>query len=276
MVSIQLSAQLPRADLLDASQKAFFAIEKVHQALNFYAADSELSLLNASHPGCWHSASTAMFEVLQCALSISAQSAGVFDVCANTALIGKKRDVVAASWRDIELDHAAQRVRLHCRATLDFGGIAKGYAVDCAAEVLQSFFSDITNSVPRRLDFKQPSFSINAGGDLRLSDWRDQTAELRLPDTDLPITVRMRNSALASSSDEVSCRTIQVDQHRPARSSRCCYSVFAARCMHADALTKVLRMHPAPGAVLAEFGACGLITRAPNPASVTQTQFICA
>ncbi len=271
VVSIHLSGASPRAALLEASQLAFSAIDSVHRALNFHAPDSELSKLNSAS-GRWCDASAALIEVLSCALSISAQSDGVFDVCTNMISSTKSRTTPAPSWRDIELDIERKSVRLHRSAKIDLGGIAKGYAVDCAVDVLQRFFDTASDSVQAATLDQQPHFSVNAGGDLRLSDWRNQMTHVRVPNSEALIAVPMQNAAFASSSDEVRRRTIDTQRQRLAHRSGHCYSVFSARCMHADALTKVLRLHPAPHAVLAHFFATGLVTCASNVESESNVQ----
>ena len=110
---------------------------------------------------------------------------------------------------------------------VDLGGIAKGYAVDRAMALIPA---DI-------------GACVNAGGDLRMSHWRQEHFEVRVPGSPprAPIRLPMRNAAVASS---IGCpgdhlgMIIDPHKRRPVGDARS-YSVFAASAMRADALTKI-------------------------------------
>jgi hypothetical protein len=54
---------------------------------------------------------------------------------------------------------------------------------------------------------------------------------------------------------------VGVDRRRQRRAPTV-WSVFAATAMRADALTKVLRLHPSPGPILQSLGAQGAVLHA--------------
>ena len=74
------------------------------------------------------------------------------------------RDLPAGGWRDIHIDAATNRITIPPGTALDFGGIAKGMAVDAAASLLAEF------GVEAAL--------VNAGGDMRVA--RDDAAEWQI------------------------------------------------------------------------------------------------
>jgi FAD:protein FMN transferase len=238
-VSLQLRSDiLDRSDLLALSSIAFAAIGNVHRSMSYQSVTSELSEVNRIGAGAWMQISSAMLTVIDRALDISAASGGVFDIAfANTNVAVKG----IGDWRDIELDRNNNRIRLHAPITLDLSGIAKGFAVDQAAHTLSAHCD----------------YTINAGGDLKISDWQHRHAHLRFVNTANEIEFAMQRASLASSSDAYQRATFDHAKKRLADSSDASYSVFADSCMVADALTKVLRLHADPRKVLQDFDAVG-------------------
>ncbi len=248
-VDIALQGSASAASLQSLANQAFSAIRRVHEAMSFHLADSELSRVNREATTRPVPISEALHEVLQTALDISRRSDGAFDVSVAGTLMRQgvlPRQALCldrqASWRDIELtDH---HVRFHRPLLIDLGGIAKGYAVDQACAVLPD---DVR-------------FGVNAGGDLRLSHWRSESAQVRLPGHgELTRTVSMRNAALASSADLGRDRySVVVGPHRRRlRRHSLSLSVFAGNAMLADALTKVMRVHQDPARILTDLSAEG-------------------
>jgi thiamine biosynthesis lipoprotein len=95
---------------------------------------------------------------------------------------------VPGAWRSIEVDPGAGTVRIPSGARLDFGGIAKGMAVDAALDLL--------------VDRGIGPVAVDAGGDLAvrgtppgLDGW-----PVALPDADGTAAVRIATGALATSS----------------------------------------------------------------------------
>lgn len=119
---------------------------------------------------------------------------------------------------------------------LDLGGIAKGFAVDQAVE-----------RVRRALRGSNHSGCVNAGGDLRV--WGDSTERIRLrarePGAFFDRIVEVSETAVATSSlrdlssDDLSPAIhLQMPAGIPCRGARTA-TVFANRCLIADALTKI-------------------------------------
>ncbi len=135
----------------------------------------------------WFAASQTLFAAATAALDAAHATDGIFDptLLAHMRAFGYDRDYAELSqeapadeparpaiapadaddaitpiiplptggWRAVELDPAGRRIRLPGGVGLDLGGIAKGWAADCAVE---RFFADF------------PGVIVNLGGDLRL------------------------------------------------------------------------------------------------------------
>jgi thiamine biosynthesis lipoprotein len=138
------------------------------QTLSRFRADSELSQLNQA-AGKPVRVSQLLLNVLQTALIAAEATEGLFDPTLLNQLVrmGYDRsfdalplhlpDSIASAapgggWRKIKVDAGQQSVTLPEGVGLDFGGIAKGMAVDAAVELLN------------RLGIR-PAL-VNAGGDL--------------------------------------------------------------------------------------------------------------
>lgn len=138
-----------------AASSAFNVIAALEQSMSDYRSDSEISeLAHRAGFGLTH-VSSDLLAVLICANEISFASDGAFDVTIGpvtqlwrqakqdgaapeqTALAEAHRLV---NWRDLKLDADARSAELTKPGMrLDLGGIAKGYAGDCAIRVLRDF-----------------------------------------------------------------------------------------------------------------------------------------
>ena len=225
-----------------AFNAAFQEVAIIQRLMSFHDPASDLSRLNAAsqaepvevHPYTW--------TVLRRALEISAATQGCFDITIGSELVAwellprpaKWLARSSGSWRDIELCPDG-RVCLHRPLCLDLGGIAKGFAVDKATEVLQE--RGATRSV------------VNAGGDLRVrgagSEWVALAAETSPAGT--PVLEVEEGSVASSGSRQLRhvhplpFRSPHVDgvSRTPARPDRF-VSVLCEECLVADALTKVV------------------------------------
>ena len=225
-------------------EHAFKAVEAVQERMSYHNSTSELTRLNRRASTEWVTVSESLLTVLRCALDLARQSEGAFDptVAVRLTSLGFLPRVAgspiasrSATWRDIELDERNSRVRFHRPLRLDLGGIAKGYAVDLAVEVL------LTAGVKSGL--------VNAGGDLRgfgSDHWSIAIRHPREPSVVLA-TLPLHNTAMATSSGTFSQRrrgntliTALLDGRDrapiPVESSA---SVIAPTAMIADGLTKV-------------------------------------
>lgn len=103
--------------MLDAVRDTSEALDSL---LSTFRDDSEISRINRERGG---TLTPTFVTVLREALAVAAASGGAFDPT--------KRD-----WRGVTLDAELGTVRLRSGVALDFGGIAKGYALDRAAALL--------------------------------------------------------------------------------------------------------------------------------------------
>ncbi|MEN9862422.1 MAG: hypothetical protein RLZZ601_186 [Pseudomonadota bacterium] len=226
---------------LHAIEMAFTAIEQVQSLMGFHDPDSELSQINArSHLGPirihpW----TA--EVLTIAKEIQIESHGIFNCgvghrLVQAGLLPKHFSLNDQSFGGIEdlLFIEPNLVQSKLPLCLDLGGIAKGYAVDKAAEVL--------------LAHDVQSGSVNAGGDMRVFGNLTQNIQIRNPSKphELFQIGSMKVGAIATSSlyfakrdaDAKSYMVNPLNQEHIEFSES--YSVIANECVYADALTKVV------------------------------------
>ncbi|MEM6453561.1 MAG: FAD:protein FMN transferase [Acidobacteriota bacterium] len=243
-VKIALRARDDGADretLIAHSDAAFAAIADVQRAMSAHDPDSELSRLTRTGHRAPVRVSSDLRTVLACALRLSAQTDGAFDVTIGGAMVdrgllpdvadGDARADRRASWRDVVLEDDV--VRLARPLRIDLGGIAKGYAVDRALA-----------AVPPHVDAV-----VEAGGDLAMRPWRDQTIAVRVPGLirrDRLIALPMRAAAVASSAGHWRGQPLAIlcPQRRRAPRVRHGMTVFAPSCMLADALTKAAFLAP--------------------------------
>ncbi|HEY9098367.1 MAG TPA: FAD:protein FMN transferase [Thiobacillus sp.] len=242
-----------------AIEQAFAAVQCIQALMSYHDPKSDVSRVNRSgttgitvDPHTWF--------VLDTARAIAEASNGLFDISIAPELVREgylphHADLApvdpAANWQHIELlpDH---RVRFSHSLHIDLGGIAKGYAVDCAIRALQN--AGI------------PAGRVNAGGDLRLFGEVAETIHVRHPGaaTQLLPLCQLRDGAVATSApyysqrlhpDRVVTPLINPTTRQPCTDTRS-VSVLANHCMLADALSKVVFADPDQAiAVLDQFGA---------------------
>lgn len=250
---------------LHAIEMAFTAIERIQSLMGFHNTDSELSEINArSHlePTRIHSWTA---KVLTIAQEIQIESQGIFN-CG----IGHRLVEAGLLPRHLNLDNHSfggiedlffiepNWVKSKLPLCLDLGGIAKGFAVDKAVEVL--------------VDHGIHSGSVNAGGDMRIFGDLAQDIQIRSPASphELIQIGSMKAGAIATSSlyftkRDADAKSYMVDPiHQEHVEFINSYSVIADECVYADALTKVVSVtgntqHPC----LSHFSAQAI--RIPNP-----------
>jgi len=237
-VEISIEDEAPSFQALD---EAFLAIEQVQSLMGFHNPESELSQINARsylepiaiHP--W----TA--EVLTIAKDIHRQSQGLFNCGIGHCLVEAGLLPRHSKWSNYSFGGIQDLVFLEPKRVLseqllclDLGGIAKGYAVDKAIEAL------IANGVQSGL--------VNAGGDMRVFGDHSREIEIRNPSrpNELIQIGSMKAGAIATSSlyfakRDANARSFMVNplkqEHVEFSGS---YSVVSAKCVYADALTKVV------------------------------------
>ena len=214
---------------------AFDAITLVEKLMSFHNPESELSLLNR----CGHLRSVKLhpwtYEVLREAKRFWVESRGLFDVTVarlleTSGVLPRHQDYPAVSPEDrgeaIELLPRSYAL-LSAPVRIDLGGIAKGFAVDKAVEILQ--------------DAGMSAGLVNAGGDLRAFGADPQPIHVRIPENPqetFPL-LSLCNGAIATSASYFSPYAL-VDP----RTQRCIcplssVTVIAPSCIAADSLTKV-------------------------------------
>jgi thiamine biosynthesis lipoprotein len=141
-------------DMDDLQQDLAAAVDQVDQQMSPWKPDSDLMRVNRAPVDAWVEVPAELMEVLVCALEVNRQSAGAFDPCVgglvNAWGFGAQSDAPDAiairiarqsqplpAHACLVLDKAAGRVRKRVPLQLDLCGIAKGYAVDRMAQVLQ-------------------------------------------------------------------------------------------------------------------------------------------
>jgi thiamine biosynthesis lipoprotein len=221
------------AEALAALDAAFAEVACVHRRMSFHEADSDLSRIHAAVPGTIVVVDARTVEVLHIAQNVELVSRGVFNIAVAARLVangGLPRPQSpfaphnSACWRDIEL-LPDRGVRLRKPLWLDLGGIAKGYAVDRAIDILRA--RGATQAC------------VNAGGDLRVYGARAEPVYLRAGYGQHPI-VELANAAIATSAAAIgrASHLHGVTGNRVGGGAS--VSVVADRCVIADALTKVV------------------------------------
>lgn len=159
-----------REALNAAISTAFDEFRRIDGLMSLHRADSELSRLNAGAAAGPVLVSPDLFRVISKAQEIARQTEGSFDIT-----IRPLADLWGFIWKEyrlpteaelravlprvnyqlvqLEPDRGAGRF-LAPGVSIDLGGIAKGYAVDCAIEKLDSL--GVSNAM------------VKAGGDLRV------------------------------------------------------------------------------------------------------------
>jgi len=244
--------------------RAAAAVERIFSRLNDrftrFRTDSELSKVNGA-AGRWTRVSPEFAELARRSLAAAEQTNGLFDPTILPALLaaGYDRDfdeVIAGArlalhppepcgrWRDVRLE--SDRIMIPEGTSIDFGGIAKGWAVDLAAERAAEIL---------------PWCMVDAGGDLRVAGDavppegiqiavehpEDATVEL--------VRLRLAHGALATSS--ITVRSWGPGMHHlidprtgaPADTGVTQATVWAPRCAEAEVGSKValLQGEEAPG-----------------------------
>jgi thiamine biosynthesis lipoprotein len=153
-----------------AARAAFARIAALDNMMSDYRPQSEVRRLE-SRPGEWQVVSPELFAVVARAIHVARVTDGAFDPTVGPVvavwrearrsgrlppparLDSAKRLV---GWRRVGLDSARQAVNLGSGIRLDLGGIAKGYIIQEALDILRS------RGVPKAL--------IEAGGDIVVGD----------------------------------------------------------------------------------------------------------
>lgn len=214
-----------------AVEAAIAAIVHVHACMSAQRAGSDIDRINRQAHRRAVRVDPWTLEVLARALELSEATAGAFDVV-----------VPEGSARHTDVVLEGGTVRLLRPARLDVSGIAKGFAVDVAVDVLQRHGAS--------------AGSVNAGGDLRFLGGKSGFVSVRVPGRPAesvqlpPLPYR----AYATSSGEFGTRLYDP---RTGESSALDWSVTvaASTCLVADALTKAVALLGPVNSLLRRFDA---------------------
>lgn len=224
---------------------AYEAIRQVHKHMSLHDDNSDLGRYRLANVGDTIEINAHTALVLHCAEILWKETQGYFDVCIGNVLI--KQHYHPLSWlygkeplisnrqplfitMQNGLNFLTKTTEGQC---IDLGGIAKGYAVDCAIKALQD------NGVPAAM--------VNAGGDMRIYGEMTEKIHLRIEDCEFIPLCELKNQALASSAHLSNLQDIPKD-YLPIVDPYTCQcvahnhktmSVLADTAMIADALTKL-------------------------------------
>lgn len=264
---VEVSVQQSPGQNADAViDEAFEAIATVHRLMSFHDADSDVSRLNREASARAVEVHAWTFQVLEAAAELHHRSNGVFDmtvapILQRMGLLPPDVDdsaglIVTPTTNLVELLPGG-RVRFqHPGVRIDCGGIAKGFAVDRAIEILQS------RGVGDGL--------VNAGGDLAAFGAAPHDVYIRDPRDPARLLWRvdLKDAALASSgsrfdpfdSSEPSAPAVIDPRTQLPATEIVGASVCAQSCMIADALTKIVMLAgEASTALLSHYGASALM-----------------
>ena len=248
------------------------AVEQVDEQMSLWKPESDLMRLNRAALDAWVDLPAEILQVLACALDISRLSVGAFDPGVGPLVdawgFGAVRDapdaVAIRSVRQtpprathecLEFDTPTGRARKLAPVQLDLCGIAKGYAVDRMAAVLQQHGAQHAlvaldgelravgrqaSGAPWAVALEQPEAGRRAVHgvielqDLAVATSGDYRRYLQVGDTHLAHTMDARRAA-------------------PVNNAVASVTVLARTCMHADAwATALLVSGPGEGLGLAQ------------------------
>lgn len=188
----------------EAIDRAFEWFREVERRCNRFDPSSELRSI-ATRPGVAVPTSDILYSAVEFALAVAEETDGAFDPTVGAAMetrgfnrdyrsgetVRSGVDAAAVSYRDVHLDPARRTITLRRPLVLDLGAVAKGLAVDLAAQELAPF----------------ANFAIDAGGDLYLAG-RNALGEpwavgIRHPRREREVleTIRVSDAAVCTSGD---------------------------------------------------------------------------
>lgn len=205
----EITAYGPDAEARQAAAAALNEVKRIEELLSAHIATSDVARINQAAGRSAVPVSSETIYLLAEALKYSALTEGAFDVTIKPVVdlwgIGKKDDYIPGpdeiagvldlvGYRQVEIDPAAGTVYLlQSGAGIDLGAIAKGYAVDRAAAVLQK--RGITAGI------------VNGGGNIRVlgrkrdgSDWRIAVKDPRVEGGTAAV-LRLADKSVATSGD---------------------------------------------------------------------------
>jgi len=166
-IEIVVPREAGNAAARQAIERAFGWFREIENRCTRFDPASELMQL-AARPGEAVVASPMLFEAIRFALLVAEETGGAFDPTAGHRMMARGFDrehrsgatihldiqpAPDATWRDIEIDPDRRTITLRRPLIPDLGAVAKGLAIDTAAQELKPF----------------GNFAIDAGGDLYMA-----------------------------------------------------------------------------------------------------------
>lgn len=252
-----VSDQMPAEEIESALSAALAEIHRIDRLMSNYKKDSDVSRLNESDADVWVQVNPMTFTVLQESQRISELTGGAFDATALplSGLWGfwPKREVHLPS--EEEIRHTLSHVGYHNlsldpgnhtlkksdpETKVDLGGIAKGYAVDRAIEVLrQKGLRDALVEIGGEVR----TMGKNKNGD----PWR--IGVLHPNQWGYLTVLELSDKAAATSGDYMNffvvegkryCHLIDPRAGKPISNDLCSATVVARECTEADALATAI------------------------------------
>ncbi|MDO7086654.1 FAD:protein FMN transferase [Pseudocolwellia sp. AS88] len=249
-VEIELKGAVDDDELIALSNSLFDEIERIHNLFSFHSELSEISALNRQALDLANRAeddekpltltvSEDLNKVLSLALQLNQFTRGLYDITVAPSLILNEqlpnhlaltlvnRHCTLSLGNSCHITCKDGEVTITKPLCIDLGGIAKGYAVDCALK-----------KVPEHIFCR-----INAGGDLAINQWKNEEVAVKYNKRGSALrTVKMQNRALATSGNYLRDKKSAfvnplTGKHIKFKGSM---SVFSADVMLSDALTKAM------------------------------------
>jgi len=240
------------------------ALNRVVTQMSQWEPESDLSRFNREASGFWREMPAELTHVVDAALAIGRASDGAFDPCLGALTdrwgfgasgpVDRVPDAADDGERWIDFDPDTRRIRRSEGAFLDLSGIAKGYAVDLAAEWL------LAQGVRH--------FLLEVGGELRgegiRPDGQPWWVDVEMPPTSAVVPYRIALHDLAAATSGNYRRGFTFDgQHyshsfdprtgRPIVHGVSSVTVLHRSCMMADGWATALTvLGPAAAIALAE------------------------
>lgn len=250
LVEIELKGDVSNDELTSLASLLFDEIERLHHLLSFHCESSELSLLNrealalanvveANQKTISLNISEDLSTVLSFALQLNQFTQGLYDITVAPSLILNQqlpnhlslnllsRECTLNFGNSSHISCNDGVVHISKPLCIDLGGIAKGYAIDCAI-----------SKVPEHIYCR-----IHAGNDLAINQWKNQEVALKYSKRKSAVkSVKMQNAALATSGNYHRNKKSEIvkkstGKHIKFKGSM---SVFSAKLMMSDALTKAM------------------------------------
>ena len=247
-----------------AIDEAIVEINRIVKVMSEWNPDSEISRVNQNAGIKPVKVSEELYRVLEASINIGKKTQGAFDITFKSAgklwnfrnqTVPSESKIIEAikniDYRNVQLDPTNKAVLITNKNTqIGLGGIAKGYAVDRAVQII------------KKHQFTE--FAVNAGGDLyaqgRHSDslWKVGIQNPRAKD-DILATLPVGNMAVATSGDyerffiHEGTRYSHIIDPRTGYPASACQSVtvLAPRTFWADALaTGIFVLGPQDGLAL--------------------------